>query len=151
MHFASGSWTAQPLKPSSTLTRHLVKWQSFHQLATKRSNTQAYPRMATTYWNDIRIVSQRTTCPTLSPIMGSYTNSHSLAKHPAQQISTKGVPGESIFNKASTSTCEGTTWRKMLWDTMFHWTKIVGRVWTRNNPKDYPTQVDPIHIGCDYC
>lgn len=46
-HFASGSWTAQPLKPSST-------------------------SMATTYWNDITTVSQRTTCPTL-PKSGAVT------------------------------------------------------------------------------
>ena len=52
-----------------TLTKCLVKWQSLHQLATKRrSNTQVYPSMETTYWNDITTVSHRTTCPTLPPL-----------------------------------------------------------------------------------
>ena len=116
MHFASGSWTAQPLKPSSTLTRHLAKCGNYllkwHHDTFAKSNMSYTPKMG-----------------------GSCTNSHSLAKNPAQQLSTKGVPGESIFNKAGTSSYKGTTWRKMLWDTMFHWTEIVGRVWTKKQSK----------------
>lgn len=73
MHFACGSWTAQPLKPSSRVSpdiwsndNHSTSWQQ------KGRIPNVYPSMATTYWNDITTVSQRTTCPTL-PKSGAVT------------------------------------------------------------------------------
>lgn len=78
-HFASET-------KASTIVSHSPNiWKIFpllnpsnpRQLATNRSNTQVYPSMETTYWDDITIVLQRTTCPTRTTLSWAVTRKKS--------------------------------------------------------------------------